>query len=312
MPAHPQISLWDSAAAITFASDLSSDFSGVAPISANDLADANNLLATFGGFVGTTSQTFNVTSPTSGFVPGATNERNLRQNDWAFYAGDAWRFRPNLTITYGLRYEYLSPLTEKNGLMLEPIPGIGQSVEQTLLSNATVGFVGGSSGRRPYNKDLHDFAPNIGIAWDPFGNGKTAVRAGYSVHYVNDDLATAVLNAFNGNAGLSSTAGDNNPVATVSGVNTLPAAALVAAPPLRNSNHLSELTSTSWRCDEQCRLCHFAQPYDSLRSGLEPFRSARNRIQNHRYRFLSGQPRNEFDPRSRHQPGNHQPERFVG
>ena len=209
----------------------SGDFSGVAPISANDLADANGLLATFGGFVGSTNQTFNVTSPSSGFVPGATNERNLRQNNWAFYAGDAWRFRPNLTVTYGLRYEYLSPFNEKNGLMLEPIPGIGQSVEQTLLSDATVGFVGGSSGRRPYNKDLHDFAPNIGIAWDPFGNGKTAVRAGYSVHYVNDDLATAVLNAVNGNAGLSSSAGDNNPVATVSGVNTLPAAALVAAPP---------------------------------------------------------------------------------
>src|SRR5579872_944061 len=209
----------------------SSDFSGVAPISTNDLNDANGLLATFGGFVGSTNQTFNVTSPSSGFVPGATNERNLRQNNWAFYAGDAWRFRPNLTITYGLRYEYLSPFNEKNGLMLEPIPGIGQSVEQTLLSDATVGFVGGSSGRRPYNKDLHDFAPNIGIAWDPFGNGKTAVRAGYSVHYVNDDLATAVLNAVNGNAGLSSSAGDNNPVATVSGVNTLPAASLVAAPP---------------------------------------------------------------------------------
>ncbi|MGB6823671.1 MAG: TonB-dependent receptor, partial [Candidatus Acidiferrales bacterium] len=91
---------------------LSSDFS--APISANDLGNASNILATLGGFVGTTSQTFNVTSPTSQFVPGATNERNLRQNDWAFYAGDAWRFRPNLTITYGLRYEYLSPLTEKN------------------------------------------------------------------------------------------------------------------------------------------------------------------------------------------------------
>ena len=209
----------------------SSDFSSTAPISANDLADANNILATLGGFVGTTTQTFNVTTPTSGFVSGATNERDLRQNDWGFYAGDQWRFRKNLTLTYGLRWEYLSPFNEKNGLMLEPLPGIGQSMEQTLLSNATVGFVGGKSGRRPYNKDIHDFAPNFGIAWDPFGNGKTAVRAAYSVHYVNDDLATAVLNAVNGNAGLSSTAGDSNPVATVSGVNSLPAAALVAAPP---------------------------------------------------------------------------------
>src|SRR6185437_12853860 len=59
------------------------------------------------------------------------------------------------------------------------------------------------------------------------------VRAGYSIHYVNDDLATAVLNAVNGNAGLSSTAGDSNPVATVSGVNSLPAASLVATPPFQ-------------------------------------------------------------------------------
>jgi hypothetical protein len=208
----------------------SGDFSGTAPISANDLADANSLLATFGGFVSSTNQTFNVTTPTSGFVSGATNERNLRQNDWGFYAGDSWRFRKNLTLTYGLRWEYLSPFNEKNGLMLEPLPGIGQSMEQTLLSDATVGFVGGNSGRRPYNKDIHDFAPNFGFAWDPFGNGKTAVRAGYSIHYVNDDLATAVLNAVNGNAGLSSSAGNNDANATVSGVNSRPAALLVTPP----------------------------------------------------------------------------------
>lgn len=205
------------------------DFS--APINANDLADATSILATLGGFVGSTSQTFNVTSPSSGFVPGATDERNFHQNDWAFYVGDAWRFRPNLTITYGLRYEYLSPLAEANGLMLQPIPGVGQTIEQTLLSDATVGFVGGSSGHPEYNKDLHDFGPNIGIAWDPFGDGRTAVRAGYTIHYVNDDLATAVNNALNGNAGLSSTNGDSFPVATVSGVNTLQPAQLVTAPP---------------------------------------------------------------------------------
>lgn len=205
------------------------DFS--APISANDLADANNILATLGGFVGNTSQTFNVTSPSSGFVSGAGNERNFHQNDWAFYAGDTWRFRPNLTFTYGLRYEYLSPLAEANGLMLQPIPGIGQTIQQTLLSDATVGFVGGSSGHPEYNKDLHDFGPNIGVAWDPFGDGKTAVRAGYAIHFVNDDLATAVNNALNGNAGLSSTAGNSDAVNTVSGGNTLPAAPLVPAPP---------------------------------------------------------------------------------
>ena len=208
---------------------LNSDFS--APISATALNNADSLLATLGGFVSATAQTFNAISQSSGFVPGATDERNYRQNDWAFYANDAWRFRKNLTITYGLRYEYLSPFTEANGLMLQPIPAVGQSIEQTLLSNATVSFVGGSSGRRTYNKDLHDFGPNIGIAWDPFGDGRTAVRAGYSIHYVNDDLATAVNNALVGNAGLSSTNGNNDAVNTISGGNSLPAAPIVAPPP---------------------------------------------------------------------------------
>lgn len=208
-----------------------SDFASTAPISANNLSRANALLATLGGFVSSTTQTFNATSQTSKFVPGATDERNYRQNNWAFYLGDAWRFRPNLTFTYGLRYEYLSPFSEANGLMLQPIPGIGQSVEQTLLSDARVDFVGGNSGRRPYNKDLHDFGPNLGIAWDPFRDGKTAIRAGYSIHYVNDDLATAVNNALSGNAGLSSINGLAHADATIGGVNSLPAAALVTAPP---------------------------------------------------------------------------------
>jgi hypothetical protein len=207
---------------------LNSDFP--APLNGDVLANANALLSTLGGFVSSVNQTFNVTSPTSGFVPGADNVRNYNQNDWSLYAGDSWRIRRNLTINYGLRWEYLSPLNEKNGLMLLPtIPG-GSTATETLLSDAAVNFVGGS-GPLPYKKDLKDFAPNFGIAWDPFGDGKTAIRAGYSMHYVNDDLITAVTNALAGNAGLASTNGDQNVVATISGVNGLSSAPGVAAPP---------------------------------------------------------------------------------
>ena len=202
-----------------------------APISANILANANGLLSSLGGFVGTTSETFNVTSPTSGFVPGAATVQNFRTDDWSLYAGDSWRIRRNLTVSYGLRWEYVSPIAERDGLILLPVVPAGQTVQQTLLSNASIDFVGGTNNRLAYKKDLKDFAPNFGVAWDPRGDGKMAIRGGYSIHYVNDDIVSAVSNAVNGNAGLVSSPTNNNVFATISGDNGAPGPATLAAPP---------------------------------------------------------------------------------
>jgi hypothetical protein len=210
---------------------LSSDFP--APISSGILGNADNLLSTLGGFVGTTSKTFNVTSQTSGFVPGAPSQQNLILNNYALYAADSWRLRKNLVVNFGLRWEYSAPLNETNGLLLLPVIPPGQTAEQTLLSNATVNTVGGNTGRSAYNADWKNFAPNVGIAWDPFSTGKTVIRAGYSIHYVNDDLFTAILNAASGNAGLISTVENPDVVATVSGGNGLGAAAALPAPPFQ-------------------------------------------------------------------------------
>ncbi len=171
-------------------------------IGTSDLNNATSILQSVAGILNTVTQTFNVKTQTSGFVPLVAQNRNYRQNDISFYLGDNWRITRKLTLTYGVRYEYFSPVDEKSGLILLPQIPAGSTLQQTLLGDATVGFAGGPSKTPLYRDHFNQFAPNVGVAWDPFGNGKTAVRAGFSMNYVNDEFFTAAANAAAGNPGL--------------------------------------------------------------------------------------------------------------
>ena len=177
---------------------------GVFPggISAAQRNTANALLASLAGFVTSGTQGFNVTSKDSGFVPGAGENRNFSLNNYSFYGADSWKLRRNLTFNYGVRWEYIGRFDEQDGLLLHPV--LGSDIIGTLLSNATVDFAGSNNGRPIYDKDLNNFGPNIGLAWDPHGDGKMAIRAGYSINFVNDDAIRAADNATLGNDGLSS------------------------------------------------------------------------------------------------------------
>ncbi len=166
-----------------------------------DLPTANALLATLGGFLDSDSQTLNVTSRTSGFVPGAPFLRHFRTGDYAWYLTDKWRVKPRLTITAGIRYTLPGVVSERDSLEIGPVIQNG-SLVQTLLSNAKLDFIGSGAGRPWYHRDTRDFAPNIGIAWDVFGDGKTAVRGGYSIFYVNDATILAAENMLEANGGL--------------------------------------------------------------------------------------------------------------
>ncbi len=171
-------------------------------VSANDLDDANALLATLAGLVDSYGQVFNVTSRTSGFVPNAPFMRHYSFDNYAAYIHDTWKISNRVTATLGLRYEYYTVLTERDSLELTPEIQNGNYIN-TLLSDATLNFAGNSVGRPFYKPDYLDFAPNIGLAWDVFGTGKTAIRAGYSIHYVNDELVSSILNNIEGtNEGL--------------------------------------------------------------------------------------------------------------
>ncbi len=184
-------------------------------INSTDLANANALLATLGGFLDSYSQTLNVTSPTSGYVPGAPYVRHFLLNDYDLYVQDKWKLAPRLTLTLGLRWQLPGVADERDGLELMPV--LNGNAVQTLLSDATLNFVGGSTGRPWYNRRWKDFAPNIGFAWDVFGDGKTALRGGYAISYVNDQELVAPENMLEANGGLqgfASTTGLSGRVAT--------------------------------------------------------------------------------------------------
>jgi hypothetical protein len=206
------------------------DFSSQGGINSANLATANQLLSSLAGLTGSDLQTFNVTSRTSGYVRGAPATHNFRYNNWSLYAGDSWKLRRNLTVTYGLRWEYNSPFNERDGLLQFPVVPAGQTVQQTLLSDATLAYFGGNSGRSAYKKDLNDFAPNIGIAWDPRGDGKTSIRAGYSINYVNDELIGAPYNASLSNPGVSTQTGSSSFSST-----TISAAQQIPIPTMSNT-----------------------------------------------------------------------------
>ncbi len=174
--------------------------------SATDYSRANSLLASLAGILSTGTQTFNATSPTSGFVPGGAALNTMTYNQYALYAVDTFKLRRNVTLTLGLRWDYMAPVDETNGLAITPRL-IDGNIVKTALGNASLDFTGGPSGRGFYNRDLNNLAPNIALAWDVRGDGKTSVRAGYNIAYANDNTVNSIFNVFAVNSGLSTSRG---------------------------------------------------------------------------------------------------------
>ncbi len=129
--------------------------------------------------------------PQQASVQYGNAEYHFSQNSWDLYVQDDWRVRSNLTLNVGLRYEYVSPYSERDNRIvnLDVAPGF------TAVAPVTPGGVGPYTGVFPsglVDPQRKNFAPRVGFAWKPFS--KTVVRGGYGINYNTGAYGSIVQN----------------------------------------------------------------------------------------------------------------------
>jgi|CXWL01.1.fsa_nt_gi hypothetical protein len=178
------------------------------------LGNANAVYANITGLLAGSTRTFNVQTPTSGFVPGATRDRRVQGKDLALFVTDQWRLKSNFTLNLGVRWDYMGVPTVPNGLAIQPkfedvygISGFGNLFKPTAAPGsqtagvATQRFVSGDTGIGLYKNDWNNFAPSVGFAWSPgfksglghflFGDeGQSSLRGGYSMSFLREGVTT--------------------------------------------------------------------------------------------------------------------------
>ena len=105
------------------------------------------------------------------------HEANLFSDGWQVYGQDAWRLGPNLTINFGLRYEYFTPMQDRHNLLTNIDPATGQVL--------TARDSGDMFDRTLIHPDLNDFAPRAGFSYAM--TPRIVVRGGYGIFYQQTD-----------------------------------------------------------------------------------------------------------------------------
>lgn len=151
----------------------------------NDLSGGSRPLFTFAGLFNFANDAplfyqINADPRTGGL---AQSKRNFRSSTDAVFVQNDWKFRPNLTLNLGLRWEYFATLTEKNGILSNFILGpAGQEITGGKISVV----------KSLYPADRNNFAPRLGFAYSPnfgekyhglFNESKFVLRGGFGIAY---------------------------------------------------------------------------------------------------------------------------------
>ena len=129
------------------------------------------------------------TSATSGFAQDAPIPSIQHQNIFALYAQDSWKVTRRVTVTAGLRWDPFFGHTDPKGHVVSiSVPDIIADVHSTKFPFAPAGYLfqgdpGGPTDKKLSKNALDKWSPRIGVAWDPEGNGRMSIRAGFGIFY---------------------------------------------------------------------------------------------------------------------------------
>jgi len=183
--------------------------------SSTDLTNAGNLYALLTGRVSAITASAFTSEETGKYTYLGDFTQRVRQRTLGFYGQDSWRFRPNLTINAGLRYELQFPFVVLNNNYTQAaggyagvwgVSGEGNLFKPGTLPGAVTSFVPFPQKTHAYNTDWNNFGPSIGFAWSPNSkggllrrlmgeSGKTVLRGGYSIAFVREgsDVMNSVI-----------------------------------------------------------------------------------------------------------------------
>ena len=190
------------------------------------------------GLITTVGSNYNLAKNLTPTPEGTPVNRHFRNHELEFYGQDTYHVKPNLTVTYGLRYTLLQPPYETTGTQVAPDMSLdewfnkrGEAMLQGQVYNPVLTFSlsGQANGKKPYwNWDYKNLAPRLSVAYAPKaegglskwlwgGPGKSSIRVGYGIYY--DHFGEAVVNSFDQLGSFGLTTSLNNPagVQTVDG-----------------------------------------------------------------------------------------------
>ena len=169
-------------------------------------AGAAAFYAQMSGRMSSLTRYVGLSETTGKYTPQGFFTSRAQQTEYGLYVQDTWRFRPNVTLTGGVRWEVQGPFQSLNNTLTQVgyaglfgESGVGNVFKPGTLTGSPSTYTRFAAGSKTYDTDYGNFAPSVGFTWSPnFKNGilhklagesgQTVLRGGFSMAYVREGL----------------------------------------------------------------------------------------------------------------------------